>query len=153
MQTTNHKIVRALLPAAIGAGCMLTFLIVINGFASAASAEPHTGDFISFSASAEPAVDGTEVTVRRDDQTTCTLDVGTIRHFGGSLVIESEVDKAANTFRVHWAGQHTATDISDCGGDADLMVDTQDLDVLALSAGGYGIESKRLPISISMFEK
>jgi hypothetical protein len=132
---------------------MITFLIVINGFTGPSRNAPHSGDIIAFSASAEPAEGGTQVMARRDDQTTCTLDVGTILHFGGSLVIESEVDKAVNVFRVHWAGQQTATDISDCGDNANLMVDAQDLDTLALSAGGYGVESKRLPISISMFEK
>jgi len=102
----------------------------------------------------EPTGDGLRIGVRRADSPLgCTLDLSTLRHTGGSLVIESEAMQTADAFHVHWAGEYTATDAGDCGGSANLIVKAEDLNMLALSAGGYGVAEKRLPISMGRFNK
>jgi hypothetical protein len=56
---------------------------------------------------------------------------------------------AAGSFRVHWAGQRTSSDTGNCGDHADLILDGMELDLLALSAGGYGTDQKRMPFLVN----
>ena len=86
--------------------------------------------------------------VQRQDQFGCVLDTGVLRQSGGSLVVEGQVIGTAGSFRVHWAGLETSAGAGNCGGDADLILDGRELDVLALHAGGYGSGIKRPPIVV-----
>lgn len=149
MRTKTPSMARTLLPVAVGAGCMIVLLCIVNGIAATTKTAPASGDIVSFQpTSVMPAGNDVRIAVRRaGGQPDCMLDLGTLRHTGGSLVVESEVTPAADAFQVQWAGERTTTDADDCGGNATLILRARDLNMLALSAGGYGIAEKRLPIS------
>ena len=42
---------------------------------------------------------------------------------------------------MHWAGPRSSNDGSDCGSSADLLVNLEDIEVLAMAAGGYGVSA------------
>lgn len=78
----------------------------------------------------------------------CVLDVRTMHANGGSLIIEAREPGASFGYRVHWAGSRSSNDGADCGASADLLVNVQDIEVLAMAAGGYGVPSaKRIGFS------
>jgi hypothetical protein len=75
----------------------------------------------------------------------CVLDVRAMHAAGGSVVIEAREPRSTFAYRVHWSGDHSSNDGADCGRSADLMVSLEDIETLAMAAGGYGVpESKRL---------
>ena len=63
---------------------------------------------------------------------------------GGSLVIEARLPQIQRGFRVHWAGRHTSNDGADCGTSAELLVNQDDLEVMAIAAGGFGVAAAKL---------
>jgi hypothetical protein len=69
----------------------------------------------------------------------CVLDVRTIHANGGSVIIEAREPRADFAYRVHWAGPRSSNDGSNCGSSADLLVNLEDIEVLAMAAGGYGV--------------
>jgi len=77
------------------------------------------------------------------------LDLNVLRRSGGSLVVEGQVSETTGTFRVHWAGQRTSADTANCGEDAILILEKRELDILAMRAGGYGADQKRLPTFVA----
>ena len=42
-------------------------------------------------------------------------------------------------YRVHWAGVRSSDDGANCGVSADLLMSLEDIEVLAMAAGGYGV--------------
>ncbi|HLY89470.1 MAG TPA: hypothetical protein VKQ27_10855 [Acetobacteraceae bacterium] len=68
----------------------------------------------------------------------CELDVQAMHQGGGSLIIESRRLEPGGGIRIHWSGARTATDGSNCGSSADLVVEQDDIEILALAAGGFG---------------
>jgi hypothetical protein len=68
----------------------------------------------------------------------CVLDVQTMHASGGSVVIESRLSPTGYGTRVHWAGARSAEGGTNCGSSADLLVSQDDLEVLAMAAGGFG---------------
>jgi hypothetical protein len=150
MRTTNDKIVRTLLPVVTGAGCMVTLLVAMNAITQFSHATPRIGDMVSFIASPQQQADGgTRVAAHRPDQFGCALDLNTLRHSGGSVVVESEINLAPGSFRVHWAGERTTAGTGNCGANADLILNTHELDILASAAGGYGAGPARTLAFIS----
>jgi hypothetical protein len=149
MTPTNDMMARILFPVIAGLGCVLLTLSGVNAIAAMAHLSPHIGDIVSFTPSADQGVeDNTRLIVHRPGQFGCVLDLSVLRHTGGSLMVESQVAETSGSFRVHWAGQRTSTDNASCGAQADLILDEQELDILALSAGGYGAGTKHLPILV-----
>jgi len=141
MRTKNDMMVRLLLPAIAGLGGALLALTAVNAIAAMTHMKPHVGDIVSFARSTAQSVeDGVRLIVQRPGQVGCILDVGVLRQSGGSLIVESQITEIAGSFRVHWAGQRTSTDTGNCGNNADLILDKRELDILALGAGGYGVE-------------
>ena len=69
----------------------------------------------------------------------CVLDVRTMHASGGSVVIESREPGTGFNYRVHWAGPRSSNDGADCGASADLLLNLEDIEVLAMAAGGYGV--------------
>ena len=111
----------------------------------------HLGDIIAFTASSgEPAPESARLMVHRQDRFGCVLDLNFLRRSGGSLIVEGQSD-TGKSFRVHWAGKRTTADTASCGEQADLIVDSGDLDRLALAAGGYGAGRKHTPFSAADF--
>jgi hypothetical protein len=73
----------------------------------------------------------------------CVLDVRAMHANGGSLIIEGREPGSVFGYRVHWAGRHSSDDAADCGASADLMVSLEDVEVLAMAAGGYGVSAAK----------
>jgi hypothetical protein len=150
MTPTKNIMARFLLPAIVILGCVLIALSAVNAIAAMAHIKPHIGDIVAFTPSTDPQdEDGTRLIVHRSTQFGCILDLSVLRRSGGSLVVESQVTEAGDSFRVHWAGERTSADNANCGRSADLVLDAQELDILALNAGGYGTGPKRLPAFIN----
>ena len=112
---------------------------------------PKVGDIISFDPLAQfsrdmkaqlaaiPATDAPTVA--------CMLDVRAMHAGGGSIVIEQRQPESPRAYRIHWAGGRTSNDGTDCGGSVDLLLDQEDLAVLAVDAGGYGVAAKKFAAS------
>ncbi len=69
---------------------------------------------------------------------TCVLDVRAIHATGGSVVIEAKQPGTRIAYRVHWAGPRTSEGGRDCGSSAELLLGLDDIETLAMAAGGYG---------------
>jgi hypothetical protein len=69
----------------------------------------------------------------------CVMDVRTIHANGGSVIIEAREPHATLGYRVHWAGARSSDDGTNCGSTADLLMNLEDIEVLAMAAGGYGV--------------
>lgn len=136
MRKRNRKTLAALLPAVAGAGAVIAAGFGGNALGSYINGAPQIGHIIAFDPSSETA-GGPRIVVGRQDGSTCVLDLGVMRRFGGSLVVETGVLDASGEFLVHWAGRMTSNEVADCGSDAMIKVGRHDLDTLASSAGGY----------------
>jgi hypothetical protein len=125
---------------------MVTLLVAMTAITEFGNPTPHIGDIISFTASSGQPVDGgVLLTVQRPDQFFCELDMNMLRNSGGSVVVENEIDRAPGSFSVHWAGARTAAGTGNCGTQAALILDTHQLDLLAVAAGGYGAGPNSTP--------
>ena len=69
------------------------------------------------------------------------LDVRAMHAGGGSVVIEAREPRAGFGYLVHWAGGPSSNDGADCGTSADLLINIEDIELLAMAAGGYGLVS------------
>lgn len=104
---------------------------------------PKVGDIISFDPLASMSLDMrarvTAIPAGNAPGVACALDVRTIHANGGSMIIEGREPRINFGYRVHWAGARSSTDGTDCGSSADLMVNLEDIEVLATAAGGWGV--------------
>ena len=73
----------------------------------------------------------------------CVLDVRAMHANGGSVIIEGREPRTSFGYRVHWAGARSSNDGADCGSSADLMINLEDVEVLAMAAGGYGVPASK----------
>jgi hypothetical protein len=147
MSTLHQKAARAMAPAIVTVACVLAIAVAANAIVAFARATPHVGDIVAFTPTdAVLDEESMRLIVHRMGRSDCVLDLGVVRRAGGSIIVETEPVGQAGGFRVHWAGRRTSNDTGDCGGDAELTVAQRDLDTLALSAGGYGVGPKRMPI-------
>jgi hypothetical protein len=152
MSIRNDNINR-LLPAAIFTAATLLVVAGATSLISAlATSGPRVGDIITFDLSADAATavpDAADQDVRlvvdRLNRPACILDLDTITHRGGSMVLEARIPGVTRAFFLHWAGERTSSDADNCGNTADLVVDRRDIDILALTAGGYGVGEKMRP--------
>jgi hypothetical protein len=140
MRTSNNKTLQALGPAIVAATGVVSVALALNVFIRLAHTTPHVGDIVAF----RPSMialdnDDTRLLVHRQDQFGCVLDLNVLRRSGGSLILETRLGTETSGFRAHWAGARTSDDPGNCGSDADLILDRLDLDILSMSAGGYGI--------------
>jgi hypothetical protein len=146
MRLKIEKLNQILLPAALAAAiAVLVHAGATTVVRNAAELVPKVGDIVSFDPARAASVDvNARLPVTRADQASCVLDVAAIRQGGGSLVVEARHSDQPRTYRVHWSGTRTSQGADDCGAAADLVVRSNDLDVLALAAGGYGVEHRSL---------
>ena len=73
----------------------------------------------------------------------CALDVRVMHANGGSMIIEAHVPRSSFSYRVHYAGARSSNDSADCGSSVDLLVNQEDIEVLAMAAGGYGVPASK----------
>jgi hypothetical protein len=150
MRSINEMAVRALRPAIVVTACALVAIIALHKITERMRASPRVGDILAFAPSAvAPNGDDTRLLVDRPDRFGCVLDLNVLRRTGGSLIVETEIGGDARHFRVHWAGGRTSGDTANCGGTADLIIDRSDLDILALTAGGFGVGPTPMPVFTS----
>jgi hypothetical protein len=74
----------------------------------------------------------------------CVLDVRAMHAVGGSVVVEAAQPQTGSGYRVHWAGARSSDDRADCGASADLLLSQDDIETLAMAAGGYGVSARKL---------
>jgi len=111
---------------------------------------PGVGDMISFDPRAVMSEDLQPQTVlARNGERECVLDLSTLHKTGGSLVIEARVPGSPPRYQVHWAGKQSSADQYDCGASAELTLDSANLDMLAMAAGGWGPRHRPL-IDVSL---
>ena len=138
MRSKSEILVNTLLPIVAGASCMITLLVTMSAYDEWRNATPRVGDLVAFVGSDEVSTeDGLRLVAQRPTQSGCVLDLNVLQRSGGSLVVESQMIEAKGSFKVHWAGQRTATDSGNCGTNADLILSKHELRVLASAAGGY----------------
>jgi hypothetical protein len=103
---------------------------------------PKVGDIVAFDPLASIPTDmrARLPAIPADDRpgVACALDVRTMHANGGSLIIEAHKPQASFGYRVHWAGPRSANDATDCGASIDLLMNVEDIEVMAMAAGGYG---------------
>jgi hypothetical protein len=137
-----------LLPAAL-----LAVVVALAGLAGAVKIArtavnfgPAVGDIVQFDPKGYLPLDiHTKVEATRADTSACVLDLESIHRHGGSLIVEQRYPANGTArYRVHWAGEQSAEDAANCGGDADLMLDDSNLDLLAMAAGGWGVGHKHV---------
>jgi len=75
----------------------------------------------------------------------CALDVRVMHANGGSVIVEAREPSASFGYRVHWSGERSSNDAANCGATADLLVNLDDLETLAMAAGGYGVSASKHP--------
>jgi hypothetical protein len=109
---------------------------------------PRVGDMVVF-APTTPDTDTWQLKIStasvsgRDEAAgPCVFDPNEIAVSGGSLVVESRQETSPPSFRIHWAGHHTAKGAGDCGASADITLDRYDLQRLANAAGGFGVRAR-----------
>lgn len=147
MPTITRKAARFIGPTLVVAGIALAVFFVTSKIIGLAHVTPHVGDIIAFTPPSEEANEpGTRLLVHRRDQFGCVLDLDVLRHSGGSLIVETDISGDGRNFGVHWAGDGTSADTGNCGTDADLLVDRSDMNILALSAVGYGAGRRAMPV-------
>ena len=146
MPRHDQNAIRAMQPALAATGCLLAAAVAVNAVVALACAAPQVGDIVAFVPSATMASgDDTRLVAHRRGRADCILDVGVLRRSGGSLVVDAQLFGAGEDFRVHWAGPRTSDDPRNCGGDVDLIVGQQELNILALAAGGWGVGGQQMP--------
>jgi hypothetical protein len=128
--------------ALMGSALVALAVTFVVGAANSAKIKVQVGDIIAFepdpgTMTTNPFVPVGRIAVHRPGQYGCILDLETLRHDGGSLVAEARLASEGHSFRLHWAGIRTAPGSSDCGANADLIINPDDLSRLAIAAGGF----------------
>ena len=133
--------------AFVTANAERAFLTIDSGFPLTAleeslqKNEPFT---YSFPATLVPSISTASFAASRvipTSGTSCILDVPTMQKSGGSLVVESTQSEPGRIFQVHWAGARTSNDRDDCGGSADLLLNSNEIFSLIVAAGGTGVRA------------
>lgn len=100
---------------------------------------PGVGDMISFDPKAVMSDDlQSQTVIAHNGARDCMLALDTLHKTGGSLVVEARVPGNPPWYQVRWAGRQSSPDEYDCGTSAELTLDSANLDVLAMAAGGWG---------------
>ncbi len=109
---------------------------------------PKVGDIVSFDPreTISRDVQAKIAATRAGDRAgaACALNVSAMHAGGGSVVIEARQPQTSRGYRVHWAGAHGSDDPAGCGASADLLLNQEDIETLAMAAGGYGVAARRL---------
>jgi len=108
---------------------------------------PKVGDIVAFdpldAISRDMHARLTAIPAGRAPGVACVLDVRAMHAGGGSVVIEAREPRAGFGYLVHWAGGPSSNDGADCGTSADLLINIEDIELLAMAAGGYGVPAAR----------
>ena len=108
---------------------------------------PKVGDIVAFdpldSISRDMHARLTAMSAGGQSGVACVLDVRAMHAGGGSMIIEAREPRTSFGYRVHWAGARSSNDGADCGSSADLLVNLEDIEVLAMAAGGYGVPASK----------
>jgi hypothetical protein len=110
---------------------------------------PKVGDIVAFDPMERMSQDAHAriAAIPADDRpgVACVLDVRVMHANGGSMIVEQRETRSSFGYRVHWSGEHSSNDGADCGTSADLLVNPEDIETLAMAAGGYGVLAHKHP--------
>jgi hypothetical protein len=151
MRTDHHNtheasgIITVLLGvAAIGLAGMVGTIGLIR---SVGELGPKVGDIVSFdpgdAMSRDMRTRISAIPANNLPGVACVLDVQAMHAGGGSVIVEARQSLNGYGLRVHWAGAHSAPDGTGCGTSADLLLNSEDLETLAMAAGGYGTAASK----------
>src|SRR5215471_7111757 len=134
---TEEAVRTAVLASLIAA--LLASSVAMVSAATRIEIGPQVGDILVFRRGAHMPTDW-EFTVMTTavSAATCSLRPDIMAAEGGSLVVEQRL-QSPRTFQVHWAGIRTSMGGSDCGGSAELIVSSADLQLLSNVVGGPGV--------------
>jgi hypothetical protein len=107
---------------------------------------PKVGDIVSFDpAEAISREIRARVTAMPADGpgVACVLDVRAMHAAGGSVIIEAREPRTSFGYRVHWSGARSSNDGADCGSSSDLLMNMEDVELLAMAAGGFGVPASK----------
>ncbi|MBV8397483.1 MAG: hypothetical protein JOZ17_01930 [Acetobacteraceae bacterium] len=79
------------------------------------------------------------LTVERQGESGCVLDLGVMAGSGGSVLIISRSARPHRIYHVQWSGPRTSEGSGDCGRSAELIVNDDELELLASAAAGWGL--------------
>jgi hypothetical protein len=131
--------------SALALACMVGTIGLLH---QVAEFGPKVGDIITFdpldSMSRDMKAQITAVPTNARQGGTCILDVRSMHAAGGSVIIEARLPQTQPGFRVHWAGASSSDGGGGCGSSADLLLDRQDIEILAMAAGGFGASARKL---------
>ena len=103
---------------------------------------PRVGDMVRFDPAQTSLFDSSaRLVAGRPEQASCVVDVGMVQRSGGSLVVEQRATGGVRVYRAHWAGPRTSEKATDCGPDADLVLSSADMNVLAMAASGSATDT------------
>lgn len=149
MQAKHHEITGLITTAVLA---VVVALVGLGGAIrlaqSAAELGPQVGDILSFEPNHKISYENpAQIAADRPGLSQCLLDIEVMHRLGGSLVIEARSARPNRIFSLHWAGRHSSQGPSDCGGSAELKLSQDDLDILALAVGGYGVSHQKLAVN------
>ena len=138
-----------LLPAAL-----LAVVVALVGLAgavkiarTAVTLGPGVGDIVQFDPKGYMPLDiHTQVDATRADASGCVLDLEAIHRTGGSLIVEQRYPGDGNPALPGALGWPRGAPMAPptAAGDADLVLDDSNLDLLAMAAGGWGVGHKHI---------
>ena len=134
--------------SALALACMVGTIGLLH---QVAEFGPKVGDIITFdpldSMSRDMKAQITAVPTNARQGAICILDVRAMHATGGSVIIEARLSQPQPGFRVHWAGASSSDGGDNCGTSADLLLERQDVEILAMAAGGFGVSARKLASS------
>jgi hypothetical protein len=136
---TVGAVVETALRAVVLAALLASSVAVVT-VARTIDIAPKVGDVLVFRPGARIVADWEFAVVTDSGQVpvSCKLKPDVMASGGGSLVVEQRF-AGRRLYRVHWAGQRTSNDASDCGRAADLLVPRIELQLLTNAVGGAGV--------------
>jgi hypothetical protein len=136
---TTGEVARTAVLASLIAALLASSVAMVSA-ATRIEIGPRVGDILVFRRGAHMPTDWEfTVVTTAVPAATCSLRPDIMAAEGGSLVVEQRL-RSPRTFQVHWAGKRTSTGSFDCGGSADLVVSSADLQLLSTFVGGPGVE-------------
>jgi hypothetical protein len=125
-------------------GCLIAAIlassVAVVSAARTLDLAPGIGDILVFKPGARMP-DDWDFTANRNNALACKLSPSVMAKVGGSLVVEQRLDDA-RAYRVHWAGGATSDGVTNCGSEADLVLERTDLQLLSNAVGGPGVEHR-----------
>ncbi len=142
--TTSGDVARTVVLAGLIAALLASSVAMVSA-ATTIDLGPKVGDILVFRQGARMPMDWEFTATKAETPaTSCSLRPAVMASRGGSLVVEQRFENP-RAFRVHWAGTHTDKGATDCGDSAELVLPSEDVQLLSNAVGGPGVEHSVFP--------